>query len=86
MNLKGVYSIYDNAAQAYLMPFFQDTDMLAQRLFKDCATDHTHRFYIHAADFTLFRIADFDEISGQITPLATLDNLGNAIQFASKDA
>lgn len=85
MDLKGVYSIYDNAAQAYLMPFFQDTDGLAIRLFKDCCTDHTHRFYTHAADFTLFRIADWDQISGQITPLQTLDNLGNAIQFAQKD-
>lgn len=86
MDLKGVYSIYDNAAQAYLLPFFQDSDGLAVRLFSDCCRDKTHRFNQHAADFTLFRIGDYDQISGRITPLQTMDNLGNAIQFAKDTA
>lgn len=65
MELQGVYSIYDNAAQAYLRPFFMDGDALAQRLFADCCADTTHQFNKHAADFTLFRIADFDQHSAK---------------------
>ena len=51
-----IYTIYDSKAEAYLTPFFTDTDATAVRIFTSAATDEQHHFHKYAEDYTLFAI------------------------------
>ncbi len=74
-----IFTIHDSKAEAYIQPFFAINEGVALRLFQTAAMDEHHDFHRHAADYTLFEIAEFDEITGTIEPLQAIKNLGNAI-------
>lgn len=74
-----IYTIYDSKAEAYIQPFFCKNNGVAIRLFQTAALDEQHDFHRHAADYTLFNIAMWDETKGIITQLENHINLGNAI-------
>jgi len=79
----GIYAIKDKAAEAFLQPFFSQTDGLAKRAFQE-AINNPHQdnnFYKHTADYTLFAIAHFDDETGLIQPLEAIENLGNGLLF-----
>lgn len=78
-----VYSIYDSKAQAYLTPFFASTDGVAIRWFASAAHDEKHEFSRFAADYTLFRIGSFDQVSGRLDECLMV-NLGTALVFRSQ--
>lgn len=77
----GIYSIHDSKAQAFLQPFFSQTDATAKRSFEAAVNTPEHGFSIHPSDYTLFGIADFDDQTGVITPFETLNNLGLGVTF-----
>lgn len=77
----GIYSVYDAAAEAFLRPFFAPNDKLAIRAFADTVADPTHDFARHHADYTLFRLGEFDQSSGKITVEPTPKNLGLATTY-----
>lgn len=64
-----LYSIYDSKAEAYLSIFPAKTDGLASRSVEQAAQDPNTSLYQYSADFALFCLAEFDEISGLITPI-----------------
>lgn len=78
-----VYSVYDSKAEAYLPPFFMRADGEAVRAVSEAAKDRNHQFFAHAGDYTLFRIADFDDAKGVLTPLSSFVNLGNVLTMKS---
>jgi hypothetical protein len=61
-----VFAVYDNAAAAYLTPFFMPTRGLALRAFIAAASDEKHQFFSHAGDYTLFEIGTFEETTGAL--------------------
>lgn len=71
-----IFSVYDSKAEAYLQPFFTNTDGAAIRMFSDVVNDPDHGFSKHPGDYTLFSLGEWDEVTGQFAIAATAYNLG----------
>jgi uncharacterized protein (DUF2344 family) len=65
MSKLNIYSIRDKKAEAYMKPFFLPQDGLAIRAIKESLMEQ-NQLSMHAADFCLYRIGQFDEESGSI--------------------
>lgn len=74
------FCVFDCKAEAYLRPFFAETNGLAIRSFRDAANDPSSEMCKHAADYTLFRVGDFDVLSAKLEACTPL-SLGNALTF-----
>lgn len=79
-----VYSIHDQAADAYITPFFLPNDDLAKRAFYQCVQDENHQFHKSPQDFCLFKIGEFELITGALEPLKTPISLGPAMSYLAK--
>lgn len=64
-----IYSVLDLKGVAFAAPFFQHTDGLAIRAFQDACRDPNNQLHQHPEDFVLYRLGDFDDQGGKITPL-----------------
>lgn len=80
---QNIYSVYDSKAAAYMAPFFQRTDGEAMRSFTNACNDTSSPFHNHAEDFTLFKLAVFDDNDGSIDPLTTPEPLIKASQLVA---
>lgn len=78
-----IYSVYDSKAGAYITPIYAVTDGVAIRMFQEAATDENHDFYKYAGDFTLFKLGEWNEIAGTITPYPSKQNMGTALELKS---
>lgn len=67
MNLN-VYSVYDLKAKAFLSPFFLPQDAMAVRALIDAVEDPNHQFAKHPEDYQLFRLGQFDDELGVLSP------------------
>lgn len=76
------FSVYDSKAEAFIQPFFSPTHATAIRMFSMAANDPAHNFKIHAADYTLFAIGEFDQHTAKVDVYPTPINLGLAITFS----
>ncbi len=76
-----IYTVYDSKAEAYLQPFYSRTAGEAIRNFETACNKSEHEFHIHAADYTLFEIGEFNETTGFIQRRQSHLNLGNALQY-----
>lgn len=63
---QNLYVVLDAKAEHYLPPFCSYNDATARRQFANAATTAGHEFNQNAADFTLWRIGQFDAASGSI--------------------
>lgn len=81
--IKKVFSICDEKAHAWLQPFFFETTGLAIRAITDCVNDPNHSFNRHAADYTLFQIAQFDDHTAEFEEVKIC--LGNLVEFKNKE-
>lgn len=75
------FSIFDSKALTYLTPFFCPTAGVAVRNFEAAANDEGHAFHLHASDYGLFEIGEFDDQTAILTPHQTPVSLGLAQQF-----
>jgi len=80
-----VFAIYDSKAEAYMVPFFQPTKGQALRMFQDSCNDPKSQLNKHAADFTLFELGEYDDLTGTLTTHGAKINLGNALEFVKVD-
>jgi hypothetical protein len=80
MQLK-IFTVYDSKAEAYLSPFHEKATGSAIRSFETAVNDPQSSFNKFPADFTLFEIGAFDELTGRVTSLTANLNLGNAVAF-----
>ena len=79
---QNVYSIYDAAAQAFTPPFYMQNDGLAIRAFMDNVNaEEKNNISEHPDQFTLFKIAEFDDKTGTFKDLETNKSLGLGITF-----
>lgn len=66
--MQRVYSVFDVKAEAFLQPFFCLTEGQAMRSFVDVANDRGHPMCVHAEDYSLFFLGEFDESNGMLVP------------------
>lgn len=78
-----LFSVHDSKAEAFLTPFFSANNGTAMRSFLTAARDQKHIFHAHAADYNLFEIGMFDDVTGAIIGLNPINSLGNALQLTA---
>lgn len=76
-----VYAVLDNAAGAFLPPFFMHNHAVAIRAFAQAVNDSDHQFSKSSNDYCLYCIGSFDDVNGVLIPAEKFDNLGIAITF-----
>lgn len=65
-----VFSVFDAKAALFGIPFTEQRDAVAIRLFSDAVNDgsnENNQWYKHPEDFSLFRIGSFDQESGRLS-------------------
>lgn len=78
---KKIYTVYDQKSDAYLLPFYMDTDGQATRAFSDLVNDSQHEFGKHPEDYTLFSLGDYNESNAKFSICETPISMGLAIEF-----
>lgn len=81
-----IYSIYDDAANAYMPPFFMHNHGLATRAFSDNANNKESQIGQHPEQFALFHIGTFDDENGKIESFETPKSLGRGNEFNNDSA
>lgn len=76
-----MFSVYDSKVGAYLAPFFAKSAGEALRMFEDAVNSEGTLFANHPADFTLFEVGEFGELSGELMPREVKIALGLALDF-----
>ena len=81
-----VYSIFDSAAQAFVQPFFMQQDGLAIRAFQDNVNSkEENNISKHPEQFTLFKLAEFNDQNGMLTPLDTPRALAIGVELITSE-
>lgn len=81
--MKGcVFGIHDDKLGAFRQLFFQQTRAMAIRTFQQEVNRDDSEFGTHAADFSLFCLADVDMETGDLVPCR--DSLGSALEFVKR--
>lgn len=60
-----VFAVLDTKVAAYMQPFFMRTTGEAVRAFSESVNDKSTMFYKNPADFTLFHLSDYNDMTGQ---------------------
>lgn len=78
MQIQHVFTVYDQAAGAYLQPFTFPTHGEAIRAFISAAMDPTHKFNRHGEDFSIFFLGTFDDNTAKFQLIEAPELLGRA--------
>lgn len=73
-------SVFDVKAGIYTQPTFVVGVGAAIRSFTDAVNEQGHPFAKHAADYTLFRVGEWDDEQG-VFHAEVPQSLGNALEF-----
>lgn len=74
-----VYTVFDTKAKAYLNPFYSTNDETAKRQILECVLDPQHRFCMHATDYVLFKLGDFENTECKFELLQAPEHMVNLI-------
>lgn len=80
-----VFQIFDSKAAAFLAPFFLPEVGVAVRTFSDCCNDKAHAFGRHPADYTLFLLGQWDQVSGVFDLFPSMTAVVNGLQLVKPD-
>lgn len=80
-----IFAIYDTAAQSYSPPFVSHTKGMAIRLFSETSIDKTTTIGRHPADYTLFHLGEYDDLTASFSPLSTPVPVIKALETISED-
>ncbi len=64
--LHKIYSVFDEKANAYALPYFIASEGLALRAFSDACNDKNTSLNKHPVDYTLWCLGEYDDNSGAI--------------------
>ena len=76
-----VFSVYDEKAGAYLPPWTLPTVAMAKRVFGNCVNDQEHQFCANPEDYTLFKLATFDDRTGRLNVCDHNISYGNGVEY-----
>lgn len=80
MNFKA-FSVFDQKAECYMLPFFMGTKGQAIRSFQDCLKNQEHQFSKYPEDFTLYEIGEYDDSKALLSPHDKKISLGTALEL-----
>ena len=80
-----VYTVFDSKVGAYLQPFFMRGDGEAIRAMQETASNVQSNFHKYAADYTLFRIGEYEDQTDKIICLDHFENLGNVLSLTNME-
>lgn len=63
-----MFAIRDLKVEAFMTPYFAMTDAQAVRMFGDSVNEAGSALNRHTDDYSLFRIGEWDDQSGQVLP------------------
>lgn len=78
--LVGVFTVFDSKAEVYLPPFYARTSGEAIRMFATSANENGHEFCKYPADYTLFRLGNYDDQNAKFDLDKTPGSLGLALE------
>lgn len=81
--MQSIFTVHDNAAKAYLPPFYMRTKGEALRAFETTCKDTSSQFNKYPKDYTLVELGTFNEENGQILTHEIPLILENASQYIS---
>lgn len=61
-----IYSIYDKAVKSYTVPFFAESDEMAQRILMNSFSKDS-QLVMYPASYQLFCLGEFDDKTGVVT-------------------
>lgn len=76
-----MYSVYDQGVGAFMAPFMLRSKGEAIRQFSNTVANKDTEFYRHPEDFTLFELAEYDELTGVFKNHPTPVSCGIALDF-----
>lgn len=68
-----LFVIYDSKAEVYGKPFHLLNQSVAMRTALDLRSDKTTEIARHPEDFTMFHIGEYDDSTGQVTQMKSMD-------------
>lgn len=81
MALQRVFCFHDQAAKAYMNPWVMPSKGLAERQMVDLVNNKETTMSQHPADYTLFEIGTWDELTATYVPHDSKISLGCAFDF-----
>jgi hypothetical protein len=82
--IKRLFTVFDSKSEVYMPPFTYRTKGEAIRAFTDSVNDSGSQMNKYPADFTLFDIGSFDDVTCKFD-VQSPESIGNAIEFVVKD-
>lgn len=73
-------SVFDTAVGAYTSPQFYRSIGEAERAFRSACSQEGNQFNVHAKDYSLMLLGEFDDNSGQFTIVNTPSTIITALQ------
>ena len=58
-----MFAVQDIVAGAFHAPFVAQTEGVAMRMIQDCVNKPGHMYNMHPADYVLFEVAGWDEVT-----------------------
>lgn len=80
-----MFSIRDAKAEVFNTPFFQSTHGEAERSFRTAVMDEKTQLSKYPEDFDLYYLGEYDNNTGQFTPLDTPQHVLKAITCLNKE-
>ena len=77
-----IYAGFDSKAAAFLQPFFAKNDAVAIRFFQAACGDPEHFFCRNPEDYTLWRIGEWSEDSGELVGTVPMQ-IARAMDYAT---
>ena len=84
MTIQVVCAVFDQCVSAYAKPFFVPTDRAAVRSFVDEVRRQSpeNLLFVHPEDYSLYKLATYDEDTGRFVCLEPPELLARAASFA----
>lgn len=79
--LQRAYTLHDVKARVYSPPFFTHNDDLAKRMIADLLEDKNTSVARHPADFKLYWIGHFDDLTGILQPLLSITHVADCVSL-----
>ena len=76
---KYVYTVFDKVAQIYHNPWIESSDATAARFFKLACSDSSTLYGTCPADFVLYRVGSFDDVSGLLSQSVVPDKVCDGV-------
>lgn len=79
-----VFSVFDDKASAFGTPIFVANRGIAVRSFSDAVQESGNAFAKHASDYKLYKLGEFDNVSGELIKLTTPEFVCHASDFVKE--